>query len=183
MPADLTIFAAKYLVFIDALLAAAVVAIAIYRQPRLLALQWAMAAVILIVLGYLLGRLGSAVYNDPRPFAVHHFHPLIPHPADNGFPSDHALLAAAVAAVVGVVRRLWMTPFVLLAVLIDWARVGAGIHHITDVVWGSAFVALAWVMADLVVPPIAHWLTPHLPEWAKRGNIVWPDTTSATQIR
>jgi undecaprenyl-diphosphatase len=86
-------------------------------------------------------QIGGAIYNDPRPFVVRHFHPLIAHIADNGFPSDHALLAAFL--VVCVLRtRFWRAVPVVttLAVLVDW--VGAGIHHPIDVIGSAVFVAL-----------------------------------------
>ncbi|MCA1731872.1 MAG: phosphatase PAP2 family protein, partial [Actinobacteria bacterium] len=106
------------------------------------------------------------VYNDPRPFTVEHFRPLIPHAADNGFPSDHALLAAALVALVALVDVPLALPFVLLAIVIDWARVDAGIHHLIDVLGSSVFVALATVIAPLIQPAVVRWLVPRLPGWA-----------------
>lgn len=169
MPADLTIFAAKDLVFIAVVLAALVLAVRLWPRPRLALMRWAVAAVLVLLISYLLAVIGGAVYNDPRPFTTSHVRPLIAHAADNGFPSDHALLAAALVALVALVDVWWALPFVVLALLIDWARVGAGIHHVTDVIGASVFVAVALIVAAAVTPLLLRALTPRLPaSWRTR---------------
>ncbi len=172
MPADLTIFAAKYLIFIAGILAAAFLAIRLWQQPRLSILYWVLAAGMVLVLCFALALLGGALYKDPRPFTTSHIAPLVPHAANNGFPSDHALLAAALVALVALVDILWTLPFVLLAVLIDWARVGAGIHHVIDVVGSSVLVAIAAVIAVAVARLLIGRLAEVLPEdWSRRRLI------------
>lgn len=166
MPTSLTIFAAKYLVFIAVALAAVVLAFLLWPRPRLWLLRWLIAAGVMLVLSFVLAKIGGAVYNDPRPFTTSHVQPLIAHAADNGFPSDHALLAAALVALVGMVDILWALPFVVLAILVDWARVGSGIHHVVDVAGSSVFVAIALLVALLVAAAVVRWLAPRLPaEW------------------
>lgn len=172
MPTDLTIFAAKYLVFIDAVLAAGVLLLLLRARTRPWLLRWAIIAVIVLPLSYIFAKIGAAVYSDPRPFTVDHVKPLISHAADNGFPSDHALLAAALVALVAVVDLLWALPFVVLAVLVDWARVGSGIHHTVDVVASSIFVALATLIAVLLAPLILRWVAPRLPaRWRNEQTV------------
>ena len=166
MPANLTVFLANYLIFFDVLAAAAVIASLLYRRPRFVAFGWAVTAAVLLVLSYVFAQIGGLLYNDPRPFAVEHFQPLVAHAADNGFPSDHALVAAALVALVALVSIPLALPFALLAIVIDWARVGAGIHHVIDVVGSSVFVALATLIALLLRPVIVRWLAPRLPNWA-----------------
>lgn len=164
MPADLTIFAANYLVYIEAIVALAAVALALYREPRLAWLRWLIAAGITGVMAEVFTQIGGSVYNDPRPFAVGHFHPLVPHVADNGFPSDHALLAAFLVVCVLLVRLWLAVPVVaILAVLVDWARVGAGIHHPTDVIGSTVFVTLGALIAVVATPLIFRWITPFVP--------------------
>lgn len=164
MPTDLTIFAARYLVFIAIALAAAILAVRLWRRPRLYLLRWAIAVGLLLVLSYGVAQLGAAVYNDPRPFTISRLPSLIPHAPDNGFPSDHALLAAALVAMVALVDVWWSLLFVVLAVLVDWARVGAGLHHVIDVAGSSAFVALAALAAIRIAAIIVQWIAPHLPQ-------------------
>ena len=38
---------------------------------------------------YIFGRFAGLIFNNPRPFVVDGFTPLVQHIADNGFPSDH----------------------------------------------------------------------------------------------
>lgn len=176
MPADLTIFVAKYLVFIEALIALIVCVALLYRRPRPDALRWVISCAITVVLAFLFAKIGSAVYNDPRPFATDHVKPLISHARDNGFPSDHALLAAAIVAAVFFLSPLWSIPFVVLAILVDWARVGAGIHHVADVLGSSVFVIIAALIAVLVTPFIVQALVPLLPD------SLTVDTTEVRQV-
>ena len=89
----LIIFIAKYLVFVSA-------AIAVFyflKQPRQKQKEILIFAVVLLPLSYIVAKIVSHFYFDPRPFVVGHFTPLLPHAADNGFPSDHTLFGAAVA--------------------------------------------------------------------------------------
>jgi undecaprenyl-diphosphatase len=155
----------NYLIFVDVFGAAVVVAGLLYRRPRFLTFRWAVAAAVLLVLSYVFAQIGGILYNDPRPFVVGHFQPLIAHAADNGFPSDHALLAAALVALVALIDICLALPFVLLAIVIDWARVDTGIHHLIDVVGSSVIVALATLIALVLRPVIVRWLAARLPNW------------------
>lgn len=95
----------------------------------------------------------ASLYNNPRPFVVEHFTPLIPHAPDNGFPSDHTILSAAVAALIfPYARRVGIALFVL-AVLVGGARVLAGVHHTIDIV-GSIIIATltAYIVYCFVLP-------------------------------
>jgi len=180
MPADLTIFAAKYLVFIEAVVALAAVAFVLYRQPRPEILRWLIAAGITGLMAEVLTQIGGAIYSDPRPFAVEHFHPLIPHAADNGFPSDHALLAAFLVICVILVRFWGAVPVIaVLGVLVDWARVGAGIHHPLDVIGSAVFVAVGAIIAVAVTPFVFDWITPHISRTLLGGGPIAPGRRSA----
>lgn len=96
------------------------------------------------ILTFALGRLAGLIYFDPRPFVVEHFTPLVAHAADNGFPSDHTLLVAALA-MVGTYwnARLGITLWIL-AVLVAVSRVYVGVHHPIDVA-ASIIIALVAV--------------------------------------
>lgn len=163
MPRDLTLFAAQYLVFIDAVLAMGAVVYLLMRQPRTAWLRWMIAIGLTFVLAFILAQIGHSVYNDPRPFTVDHVTPLLPHAADNGFPSDHGLLAAALVAAVLLLDLRFVGIFVVLGALVDWARVGAGIHHVVDVLGSAAFVGIGLLVGYLVAPVITRWLVPRIP--------------------
>jgi membrane-associated phospholipid phosphatase len=88
---------------------------------------------------------------------------LIAHAADNGFPSDHALMAASIVGAVALARLAWGLIVVPLAVLVEWARVGAGIHHPVDVIGSDVCVAIGFLLAIAIAPAIARRLLPHVP--------------------
>jgi undecaprenyl-diphosphatase len=100
-------------------------------RPKLAALSAALAAALALLVNAALGRLW---FHD-RPF-VDHPHAtllLVPHAADNSFPSDHASVAFAVAfAVVAFYRRVGLGLVIgAAAVAID--RVFVGVHYPVDV--------------------------------------------------
>lgn len=81
----------------------------------------------------------NGLVQDPRPFVEQGFTPLVPGSSDNGFPSDHTLLLAATAAVLMTVNAWAGGAGLLLALLVGYARVQAGFHHMLDIV-GSLFI-------------------------------------------
>lgn len=132
----LIIFGAKYLY-----LAIVIAALwYVYTQRSEQRFRIILAACLALPLTYVVAKLMSSFYYDPRPFVVGNFTPLLPHAPDNGFPSDHTLLSAAVAAVIFFFhRKLGMVLFVI-AFLVGMARVVAGIHHLVDIL-GSIVIA------------------------------------------
>jgi undecaprenyl-diphosphatase len=164
MPSDITIFAAQYLTYIDAVLAAGVIAFILYRRPRADAVRWAVIIAMTLLIAFICAQIGAAVFNDPRPFTQDHVKPLIAHGPDNGFPSDHGLLAAALVAAVLLLDLRFVALFVVLGVLVDWARVGAGIHHVIDVAGSAGFVALGLALGYAVAPVILRYVLAHIPQ-------------------
>jgi undecaprenyl-diphosphatase len=137
----LIVVAAKYLIAVPVLVLLAYV---VFLRGKTL---WRLIylSVVSLPVAYVLGRLAGLIYTDPRPFVVGHFEPLIAHAADNGFPSDHTLLAATIAMIVLYINKrvgyvLWLT-----ALVIGLVRVFAGVHHVSDIVASMliAFVAVA----------------------------------------
>ncbi len=113
--------------------------------------QFLILSIFTLPLSYLTGLLASFLYYDPRPFVVLHITPLLKHAADNGFPSDHALLMGTLAAIVTVFNKrvgifLWV-----LAILVGAARVRAAVHHTIDILasFGIAICATIVVYAIL----------------------------------
>ncbi|GAC1490804.1 MAG: hypothetical protein NVS1B13_20670 [Flavisolibacter sp.] len=85
------------------------------------------------IVSYLLALLFGQLYFDPRPFVQGHFKPLIVHDAENGFPSDHVLLVSIVAAVLTVFNKPISALLWILTIVVAYARVFVGVHHIIDV--------------------------------------------------
>src|SRR5437868_2048548 len=51
------------------------------------------------IIAIVLDKISAKLFYDPRPFVAHQLKPLIAHAADNGFPSEHTLFSATLAAV------------------------------------------------------------------------------------
>lgn len=143
----LIVAVAQYLAFV-VVAAAAVVWLLL---PRLEKIALAGQAVVALVLVLLLILLAAAVHTDPRPFVVNpSVRPLFPHPADNGFPSDHTALSMAVALLVAMYRRWIGAALVVCSVLIGAARVAAHVHHTQDIVAGAVIGVIAVAVAALL---------------------------------
>jgi undecaprenyl-diphosphatase len=105
------------------------------------------------VLSLLLSRIASHFIHDPRPFVAGHFTPLIPHGADNGFPSDHTLFASFMAWLLLTYSRKLGIIALTVTALMGLARMAAGVHHSWDIL-GS--FAITWVSV-LVVSRLYVW--------------------------
>lgn len=129
-------FCAQYVIFI----AVAVTALVCLDRLRRRLFAPVVATVAALVLTFLLGRLGAALYSERRPFQAHRVHELIAHAPGQSFPSDHATAAfgLALAALVFLSWR-WGAALFVLALLIGFARVYVGIHYPGDI--GGGFLA------------------------------------------
>ncbi len=140
----LIIFGAKYLY----LLSLAAAAIFFLRAPKDARKELFLYALVVLPAAYVLAKIAGFLYYDPRPFVEGGFAPLIPHTADNGFPSDHTLLTSAVAAVVTRFGRKTGAFLWVVAVLVGASRVAADIHHPVDIAGSIAISLLAAAAAS-----------------------------------
>lgn len=142
----LDIFIAKYFILLALLLAA----YAWWRLPRELKKPFAVLAVASGLLTLFLAKVGSHLYYDPRPFVSGHVTPYFGHSTDNGFPSDHTLLAAFLAFfTLGYNRKIgWILAG--LTVLVGGARVIAGVHHVVDIIGSCVIAGIAVGLAYVV---------------------------------
>jgi len=138
---NIFIFGAKYLY----LFAIAAAIIYFFKQPKAIRKEIAVLAVIALPAIYLVAKAIAFFYYDPRPFVLGNFTPLIPHAADNGFPSDHTLLAAAFAAIFYPFNKKFSVLLWLLTLFIAVSRVYVGIHHFIDI-FGSLAIAIVVTM-------------------------------------
>lgn len=93
---------------------------------------------VVLVVGFLLAKAGGALYNEPRPFVLHHTQPLIAHVADNGFPSDHTLVAAGCGFLLLAFSMPAAGVALLAALIVGVSRVACGLHSPLDI--GSSFL-------------------------------------------
>ncbi len=108
-------------------------------------------AALVLPLVYVASLLGGALYNDPRPFVVGHFVPLIPHKANNGFPSDHVLWSAAMAAIIFPGNRYLSLILWALTAGVGAARVYVGVHHPIDIIGTILMVIVVAGLAYFVI--------------------------------
>ncbi len=102
----------------------------------------------------LLAKVGGSLFYNARPFVSDNLVALMPHAADNGFPSDHTLLSAAIAvSVYYFSKKLGLVLFGL-AIIIGVSRVLAHVHHPIDIIGSLIFAVIGGL--------VAYWLTPKI---------------------
>jgi len=143
----LIIVVAKYFIALPVLLAG-------FQCIRLAKAQ-RLSFVVEIVAGGLLSLVlafaASKFIHDPRPFVQGHFVPLIRHGTDNGFPSDHTLLAAYLGWTILIFSRPLGIGALLIALMIGSARMAAGIHHSWDIVGSFVISGMATAATYIAV--------------------------------
>lgn len=139
---ELIIFGAKFLYLFIVILAL----VFVFHHEKERRLKVLYLALLALPLTYVIAKISSFLYYDPRPFVSDNFTPLLSHAPDNGFPSDHTLLSAAVAAVIYTFDRRWGFFLFFVAFFVGLARVLAGIHHISDII-GSIVIAIVTTYA------------------------------------
>lgn len=151
METQLILFGAQYLYLVIAVLAGGFV----FSRPKEFRLKLLIALIIAFPLTYIVAKIGSAFFESTRPFVVTGIPPLLSHAADNGFPSDHTLLSAACAALIFWSEKRLGAILMLIALLVGWARVLAGVHHWIDI-FGSMVIAtsVAWCVWRYVMPKV-----------------------------
>jgi undecaprenyl-diphosphatase len=130
---------AKYLIGISFLIACYV----FYRLPNTFKKAFLIDAIVGGALTLILAKIGSKLFYDPRPFIVGHITPYFSHANDNGFPSDHTLLASFLGFLVLQYTKKWGYVLLILAAIIGLARVVAKVHHLIDIIGAFASAGIA----------------------------------------
>lgn len=144
----LFIFSAKYLY-------AVIIAVAIFyflRQSSATRKQMIILGILVLPITYVAAKILGHFYYDPRPFVQHNFTPLIPHEPNNGFPSNHTLLSAAISAVVYPFSRKTSIILWIMTALVGISRVYVGVHHFIDIC-GSVIISITvtWLIYKLAI--------------------------------
>lgn len=143
---SLAVFAANYLLF------AGVLALGLMGLFNRKKLTWgtvarvAVGLAVALIFTQILGRL----ILDVRPYIAEHYAPLAPVSTDNGFPSDHTLVAALMSGLVLWLDRRWFGWLALLTLLVGLGRLAIGAHHTLDVVGSVLIAAVSLVVARWV---------------------------------
>jgi undecaprenyl-diphosphatase len=156
---SVTVFFVKDVIYIAALIAVVVLAWAAYQKKAWL--RVAADAVAAGAVALALAKLAGKLYYDPRPFVHGACRAVVPHAADNGFPSDHTLLGAAMAAIVWRYSKLWSVIIGLLTIAVGSARVVGCIHSPIDII-GAFAIGIVGALAG-------RWVVDKL--WPKNAEI------------
>jgi undecaprenyl-diphosphatase len=140
------VFTAKYL-YIAIVIFALIFFFTLTKENRKRAIY---LIIISGMFAWLLTLFGGRFINDPRPFVVDHVKPLISHTVDNGFPSDHTLVAMLASFLVFIFNKKVGLVLMILSIFVGVSRVLAKVHHPLDVV-GSICIALISVSAALFI--------------------------------
>lgn len=139
---NLIVFAAKYLIFLLGL----VVGLYWLWRSRADKLKLGLSLISALVVALVLAKLAGKFYYHARPFVTQNIKPLIPHAADNGFPSEHSIATATLATVVYFFNRQFGLGLFVGAVLVGLGRIGAHVHSPIDIITGLALGLLAgWI--------------------------------------
>jgi undecaprenyl-diphosphatase len=129
----------------------------------------AAAAVVAALLALLLGQGIGHLVPEARPFATDpDTRLLIAHAADNGLPSDHALVSFALGGTVVWWNRRLGVAALALAVAIGIARIYVGVHWPGDIAAGALVGLLVGGLAARTVPWCTapqRWCCRWLPPW------------------
>ena len=137
---------AQYVPFLVPVVAA-VVWLTLGRSGKI---SLAIRAVIAFALALVLIKVAAMVHTDPRPFVVDpSLKPLFPHPADNGFPSDHTTMVVTISLLVLAYRRGVGLALLVVSALVGWARVASHVHHTQDIVAGAVIGIVATAVGVL----------------------------------
>lgn len=155
---SIVVFCAKYLY----LLVIAGLAVAWLRTNRKFKIQFVLATILACAIAFILSRIASHLYYDPRPFVAEHVKPLVPHAPDNGFPSDHALLTMTLTAITYFYSKKAAAGMLAVTVAVGVARILAKIHSPLDIGAGWVFGVAGAIAGYYLVGYV----------WARRQNKV-----------
>jgi undecaprenyl-diphosphatase len=143
---SIIVFVAEYFLYLGVILTA----LFWLRCDRTTKIELVVRLVIGGVLAIALSILGAHLYYDTRPFVTEHVKPLFAHAADNGFPSDHALLTSFLGFTVLMYSRKVGVILLGIAVAVGAARVAAHVHAPVDIAGSFVISALSALVVERV---------------------------------
>ena len=131
------IFGAQKLFLLSPLIAA----FFFYKMPREARIEMLIFAFFSLPLTFILAMGARELYFNPLPFVKNGLEPLLDHAPNNGFPSDHVLLLAAVAAIFTFFHKKAAISLWVITVFVGLSRMFVGVHHLIDIM-ASMLIAL-----------------------------------------
>jgi len=125
--------------------------------------------------------LGNSV-REARPYTtLHHVEVLVARSSDFSFPSDHAVMAGAVAAGIFLVSRRLGLAAALAAVLMAFTRVYVGAHYPGDVIVGLLFGAVVTLVGYFALRRILELVVTRLVDTPARSLLTAAPASSTTR--
>lgn len=120
----------------------------------------AVTAAVTTVAAYVLSEVVKSMLREERPCRALSVHTVAacPPPGDWSWPSNHAVIASALATAVVALSPLWWRLAAPLALAVGVSRVLVGAHYWHDVVAGLAVGALVVWFGTWALAPVAHRL-------------------------
>lgn len=143
------VFSAHYLIYIlFAAAASCIVYLMVKKQWKEIALFF-----ITLALAFGLSLIAAKLFISDRPFVDNSVTQLIPHAANQSFPSDHTTAAIAIALATIAFTRFKKTGWLFLAtaLLIGFSRIFTGVHYPFDIAGGIAVGFIATVVVSFVL--------------------------------
>lgn len=144
---SLIIFGAKYLIVVPVLVALYLA----YRLDKTERMRFILLVILGGILSFALAKVATHLVTSPRPFVADGVTPLVSSAHDNGFPSDHTLLAAFLAYACLLFSRKLGIALLVIAILVAASRVLAGVHHGIDVIGSFGVALIGTAIAYLIV--------------------------------
>jgi undecaprenyl-diphosphatase len=124
--------------------------------------------------------LGNWIH-EPRPYtSLRHVEVLVARSSDFSFPSDHAVMAGAVAAGVWVVSRRLGLLSAVAALLMGFTRVYVGAHYPGDVILGLLFGAAVTLVGYVALRPVLQLAVTRLARTPMRSLLTSSHATPIT---
>lgn len=131
------------------LLAIAVIFFLFSRRDRLMIFT----GLIALILAELAGKLAGSIYSNNQPFAeLSEVNKLIDMGVNNSFPSDHSIIFFTMTVTFWLFKRKHHYLWILLALIVGFSRIFAGVHYPGDVAVGGILGALMAYLAYRLIP-------------------------------
>ncbi len=140
---QLVFFSVQYLYIVIAVIAIVFLVSKLYADRKPILILALLSSIVALVIDKAL----NAIVYSPRPFVVENISPLVPHVADNGFPSEHTLFAILIAGIIFILHKKMGILLGTLAMIVGIGSVLAKVHHPIDVL-GSVVIAIVSILVS-----------------------------------